>query len=95
MEIRRHLIVPTASGMKLACHWTDLLGEVALNIHVNILVRYPEFKFTALPSRLHQTETIHYLRGLAGCYNPNLSEHCGVSDTTFDVKGSQDVIKMN
>ncbi|GBF26110.1 hypothetical protein MnTg02_01147 [bacterium MnTg02] len=47
-EIRRHLIIPGAGGMKLAGNRSDKLGKPGLNIHMNIFERPVEAEFALL-----------------------------------------------
>ena len=56
-HIQGNLIVAASGGMQLSAHGADLLGEPALDIHVDILIGRGKRKFSPLDLSLNRPET--------------------------------------
>jgi hypothetical protein len=95
MEARRHLVVSTPGRVKLAGYRPDLLGEIAFNIHVNILIREAKLELSPVKLRSNLPQTLHDSLALSASDDSALTQHSSMSDAALDVERRKPLIEAN
>src|SRR5438105_7906684 len=79
-RVQCHLIVAASRGVEFSADGADLLGQTALDVHVNIFVVRRESKLAALDLALDRFQSAHDLSRIARADDPLSRQHFGVTD---------------
>ena len=84
-RVQCHLIVAASRGVEFSADGADLLGQTALDVHVNIFVGWRESKLAAFDLALDRFQSAHDLPRIARGDDPLARQHFGVSDAPGDI----------
>ena len=84
-HIQGDLVVAAARRVQLAAGAADLLGQPALDVHVNVFIRRRELELAAGDLALDGRQAADNFLRIPQGNNPLLAEHLGMGDAAHDV----------